>query len=60
MLRPGIQMVNTTRNKWRITTQNTMNIPEYTCHDVIQSSKLVHTYKKGMEVGPVPSTYASA
>ena len=59
MLRSGIQMIDTTRNKWRITNPNTTNIPEYTVTTSFKAANQC-THTKGMEVGPVPATYASA
>src|ERR1700742_4221030 len=52
MLRPGIQMVNTTRNKWRITNPNTMNIPEYTVTTSFKAAnQCTHTKRNGIWAG---------
>src|ERR1700741_219231 len=46
MLEPGIQMVNTTRKRKAHHEPKHDEHPGVYCHDVIQSSKPVHTYER--------------
>src|ERR1700742_1014990 len=54
MLRPGVQMITTTRNKKAHHKPKHDEHPGVYCHDVIQSSKPVHTYEKEWKLGRFP------
>src|SRR6201999_3089277 len=54
MLEPGIQRINPTRKRKAHHEPKHDEHPGVYCHDVIQSSKPVHTYEKEWKVGRFP------
>src|ERR1700742_3435333 len=54
MLRPGIQMIATTRNRKAHHEPKHDEHPGVYCHDVIQSSKPVHIHEKEWKLGRFP------